>query len=1084
MSDFVPTDQVAREAIRDRVDVSMFVDAGAGSGKTTSLVARVVSLVSGGADMSRIAVVTFTEKAAAELRDRLRAGLERALLASPGEAGARYRDALTELDAAAIGTIHSFARRILSEHAIEAGMPPLVEVRTEIESSIAATTRWRDLSARLLDDATVADEVTVLLASGVGLDDLEKVVGWLDDNWDLIPAASGPAPTPVVAMVPVDAARRALEAIAAGCGDPSDSLRLKIGEAVASAARASSAAGNAEALRALGAVAAIKAGRAGLAGNWGGTAGKAAALAALETLKEAASEARAGYFDALTRRIVAWLGREVRASADRRRADGVLEFHDLLVLARDLVRSSRDARVALSEGYAHLLLDEFQDTDPLQIEIAARIAAGPDAPADLEWSELDIEPGRLFVVGDPKQSIYRFRRADIAVYLGARERFAQAAGGERLERLTTNFRTIEPVVRWVNEVFAPMLADSVPYDPLVAFRPAPLGGVGPAPVLRIGACHDDLNADAARDLEAAEVAGVIATALAERWSVADPHTGEERPVRPGDIAILLPARTALPDICEALDDARVPYESEASTRMYTGAYVADVLLAARAISNRNDRLALVSALRSPLFACGDDDLLRWKLAGHYLSLSDAVADDEAAGPVGAALLAMREWERAARTSTPAQILQRIVDERRVLERSADTTNAREAWSSVRRVIDRARAWSDATHGGLRDYLAWVEHDRAAVDRKSEPVLPETDLDAVRIMTIHAAKGLEFPMVVLAGGASVLTKTTNDPVLRGEGALEVRLGGSLETRGYGEAAGTEKERLREEAYRKLYVGATRARDRLVVSLHHTKRSRSNCFAGVLAEQLDAGAGAAVMDEWRLGEERPRYSVSPLGSGGAVESWDAFEARTSRAREAAARVFVTSPSGLEGTGDGTAVVTVEAVASVRGAEGAAAGRVAGPPDLRLGTAVHDALERISFASPDDVEPVAVAAAVRAGMPDAGDLVVALVRSALASTPVREAAGLEHWKESFVGGVSGDLLVEGYVDLMYRRANGSVVVVDFKTDDVPADALGARAAFYAPQVLEYARLVGAATGALVEARLLFLRRDGAAAVQVAVD
>ena len=162
---------------------------------------------------------------------------------------------------------------------------------------------------------------------------------------------------------------------------------------------------------------------------------------------------RGGVLDGCAHRLGSALRATTLAAADRRRADGRLEFHDLLVLARKVLRDPVQGpvvRAALHERYQRLLLDEFQDTDPIQIELAVRIAAAEPEHADEDaWRDVDVAPGRLFVVGDPKQSIYRFRRADISVFMAARERFAPGGPVE----LTANFRTVAPVIDWVNATF-------------------------------------------------------------------------------------------------------------------------------------------------------------------------------------------------------------------------------------------------------------------------------------------------------------------------------------------------------------------------------------------------------------------------------------------------------------------------------------------------------------------------------------------------------------------------------------------------------------------------------------------------------
>ena len=146
-------------------------------------------------------------------------------------------------------------------------------------------------------------------------------------------------------------------------------------------------------------------------------------------------------------------------AAEQRRREGTLEFHDLLVLARRLVRRSPSARRALHDRYTHLVIDEFQDTDPIQVELVTLIATGDDDVGDRPWTDLDVAPGRLCFVGDPKQSIYRFRRADVALFRAACERFAPS--GQPVS-LVQNFRTVPTVLQWINHVFGALMQGGPP----------------------------------------------------------------------------------------------------------------------------------------------------------------------------------------------------------------------------------------------------------------------------------------------------------------------------------------------------------------------------------------------------------------------------------------------------------------------------------------------------------------------------------------------------------------------------------------------------------------------------------------------
>ncbi len=336
--------------------------------------------------------------------------------------------------------------------------------------------------------------------------------------------------------------------------------------------------------------------------------------------------------------IGAIAARFVLDGARARAAAGTLEFHDLLVLARRLLATAPGTRRTLHERYRRVLLDEFQDTDPIQLEIAIRLTAAP-AEQGADASSLVPLPGRLFVVGDPKQSIYRFRRADIAMYLGAQRRL-----GAPGEFLTANFRSSRAVIDWVNGVFSRVIepADGVQpaYVALDVCRPGPTDHGSVTVLGVVPHADDELRAQELRQREADSVAAAVAAALRDGWLVGDGHGGL-RACRAGDIAILLPARTSLPMLETALARLDVAYRAENSSVVYVAPEVRDLMLALRAAADPTDELALLATLRSALYGCSDVELYDWRVAGGRWNLfADAPAglDDH---PVATGLADLR-----------------------------------------------------------------------------------------------------------------------------------------------------------------------------------------------------------------------------------------------------------------------------------------------------------------------------------------------------------------------------------------------------------------------------------------------------------
>ncbi len=1073
----------ARERKRICTDTAttLFVNAGAGSGKTAALIERVQTLVMrDGVRLSHIAAVTFTEKAGAELRDRLRAEFEKDL---GGPKKATAEQALDDLDGAAIGTLHAFGQRLLTEHSIAAGLPPIIEVLDEVGSSVAFDERWSELQADLLDDDGIAEPLLLGIAMGMKLEHVRSLALLLGKDWDLIEDRVLAAPPPPV-QVPDPAAfvarARTFVRLGETCTAADDKLLPRLHELAELLDLVESAPDSGSMLAGLDQIAQLVF-KNGQKGNW-------PVSSATDVRAEGnalATEARnmiGPVLDQCLRQVTTWVAHRVLDAAETRRREGKLEFHDLLVLPRNLLRRDAAVRAALSEDYQRLLLDEFQDTDPIQIELATRICGGAQADAP-RWQDVEVPEGRLFVVGDSKQSIYRFRRASIATYLDAEQHIGQPAS------LTTNFRTVDPVLRWVNAVFGTLIQPEPGGQPGYV----PLGcdradvGSGPAVTVLGAEAHTDLPrawAGVLRQREADDVAAVIRQALAERWQVFDKAQGW-RAARPDDIAVLVPARTSLPFLENALDAAHVPYRAEASSLVYQAAEVRSMLACAHAIADSSDSLALVTALRSPLFGCGDDDLWRWKRAGGTFAVWSTLDDSEplATGPVGSALTYLKGLSSRARWLAPSEVLGTIIADRRMFEVAATGTGprARDSWRRLRFVVDQARAWSEVSHGGLRAYLAWAAHQGQEVGRVAEAVLPETDAQSVKVMTVHAAKGLEFPIVILSGmtaqsrgrpGVSLLWPPT--------GGCAVKLTKTVQTGDYENAVPIDEQMDDLEKLRLLYVAATRARDHLVVSVHRVDGSTARTAA-----KLIAGAGGVTAAGASSFDGYP-FDDSGVGETSALlppPDYDEWLDGVLAAARSSAAVPAVSASGLEGT-------EPEIVLD----EAADAGHAKGPRDLELppwskgrygsaiGRAVHAVLQVIDLATGDGRTAAVAAQAVAEGVVGQEALVGKLVDSALASDVVRRAAAREHWRETYVGTVQEDgTVLEGYVDLIYRDEDGTLSVVDYKTDAVPAGAVSSRVTYYAPQMTAYCTALAAATSSPVSATLLFLNPETSMAVDV---
>jgi ATP-dependent helicase/nuclease subunit A len=1106
-----PPDSTARRRIVSDIATNLFVEAGAGAGKTSSLVGRIRTLVADGVAIDGIAAITFTEKAAAELRQRVRLELRKAAVDSTdSQLVGRFEAALDRLDHAPIGTLHSFARRLLNEFPIEANLPPGFAVLDELESNLAFEERWEDLLDDLLSVPEPAEGpvaggstfVQVCRFRNFGLQKaFRRIAADFHSNWDLVAERVSLDP-PADWYPSVTALVNALDAICHSDCPDGDRQTAVVGDA--RAAMASLTAGQSLISLLNGAEEAEKVCtrgvKAGNKANWKRDR-TVDDLEALRAQHACAADIAAQILKEATEYrkhlVGAVLGRWVLTSAQMRAREGTLEFHDLLVLARRLLATNRNVREQLHARYQRVLLDEFQDTDPIQLAIAVRLTSDPADPAhDSDWTALRPLPGRIFIVGDPKQSIYRFRRADIAQYLRAADQI-----GADTEYLTANFRSTSAVIDWVNTVFGEVIQyseDAQPgYQPLSVCRPENTNH-GSVHVLGVD-LHDDLDnrggADELRAREAADVVNAVATALADGWLVGDHDAVDDsrgidavqtpilRPCRPGDITILLPARTSLPALESALRSQGLPYRAENSAVVYTTNEVRHLMLALRAADDTTDELALVAALRSPLYGCSDVELFEWKQEGGRWTLWSDIPIELRNHRVALGIEHLRTLATRKTTEPPADLVAALVDERRVLDAALDDTEARDVWRRMRYVIEQARAWSDAGGHGLRRYLAWVRL-QAAESRAADTILPEHDHDAIRVMTIHAAKGLEFPITILTGLTTRPVRAGGYNVIWPDDTWGLA---HKDDDVFDEYKPVDEQMSDAERRRLLYVGCTRAVDHLVVSLHRLARNVADPTKMTSAELLEQSGAAAPEIASTVDSESEHYEP-PAGSSTELDWAD-------RDEWAAERASAFAMARRRDTISATAVAEQLAPSDLFAAA-PDAGLAKEPVDLDLppwqrgrygtavGRAVHAVLQFADLSTGHDIDAHASAQCAAEGIIGMDDTVAALSRSAISAPIVQAALEMQHHRELFVAADVGGKVLEGYIDLLVQTPDGPVIV-DYKTDQWPDhDERASRIEKYRRQLAAYGVALENVTGQPVAGGVLVRCRPDGAAEEIIID
>src|SRR3954468_1751115 len=819
------TDQASRDLIRGALDINILVEAGAGSGKTQMLADRMAAGVASGVyQIEHLAAVTFTRKAASELRGRFHLALEHRLEHAAAEEAARVRAALSNLERFFAGTIHSFCARLLRERPVESGVSPGFTELDEVQDLELRKRVWRDFitSARSAGDPVMLD----LLDTGVKPGDLDAAFSTICVNEDVeFPPGDGACPD-------VEAARKGLDAfwkelqkhlpatIAADTKCPIQKAAVQYRSRVrVERTRLDRPATVAALLEIWKCKSEITQNR------WASSAAEKRRLRDLinplhaEFRQQVVDRYLAQWRQYVYRLAVTLLTRARAHAAAERRRQNTLNYGDLLTLTAKVLRDNLSVRRALQRKYRHLFVDEFQDTDPVQAEIVFLLAAD-EQDASHDWRRLSLRPGALFVVGDPKQSIYRFRRADIEIYNTVRERFSDPATG-RVLPLTMNFRSVPSLCAWANQVFAQRFPkEPSRYSPRFAALDPKDGAAAAGGVFTVTHAGDRKDVGR-RDAEA--IAAYIRAEV----------DGGRR--RFSDFLILTrKRRNRIAPYAAALEALNIPIEVSGAGAFGESAEVATLTVLLRAIADPQDALSLIAVLRGPLFGVSDRELFAFKQSGGWFNVFPRATEREgfsraepASDHVTAALTALRQYYRWSRVLPVPAALERILEHTGYLALAATTPGGVEA-GDLLHAVDRVRQVVE-NGGSLADAADALEADSEASNEVESLPLEPGRTDVVRLMNLHKAKGLEADVVFLADPCGGLKPRVDVHIertgLKARGWFKIEKkqdgkpwGGKL----LGQHADWPAHELAERPYldceedRLLYVAATRARQMLIVS----------------------------------------------------------------------------------------------------------------------------------------------------------------------------------------------------------------------------------------------------------------------------
>ena len=845
MSEQAPAaDAAARHRIRHSLDESLLVEAAAGTGKTTELVARAVAVLrSGRGRVESLAAVTFSRKAAGELKLRLRFELDAARRAAGSDdERARLLGAIERLEEARIGTIHSFCAELLRERPVEAGIDPAFR---ELDEEDAATL-FRLAFDRWLQERLAAGSPALrrALARPTARTDRSPTEALRFAGWCLAERRDYPAPW---ARRPFDrageadamAARVAELAALLAQGPPGDALRVAlapVADRALALERAERAAGKrdydgleaslVDLSRRLGRWTHQKKG----SGRRFGPLERAAVVAERDRLAADLAAFRSHAEADLAAELRAELAGAVERYEALKAREGRLDFLDLVLRTRDLLLADRDARVHFQGRFTHLFVDELQDTDPLQLEVLLLLAA--DDPDERDWRRVRPAPGKLFLVGDPKQSIYRFRRADVALYQELRD--GLAARGVGVLGLTTSFRALRPLQQLANAAFAPEMTGDresaqAAYLPLDEHRPArpeqPAIVALPVPSpFKFRVANEAIEGS----LPAAVAAFVQWLLRDSGWTVADPEQGgAEVPVRAGHVALLFRQFASFGSdltrpYVEQLEARGLPHVLLGSRSFHQREEVETLRAALEAVEHPDDELSVFATLKGSLFALPDELLLRWRLEVGPLhpfrrSPDCRRAPDEPPSelaPVAEALALLAGLHRGRNQVPLPETLHRLLAATRAHAGFALRPAGEQVLANVSHVADLARSFELKGGISFRGFVDRLAEEAESATARQAPVV-ESSAEGVRLMTVHAAKGLEFPVVVLADLTSPLAQ--REPGEHADAARGLWAGRLLGCAPWEllEHADHEARLAAAEGVRLAYVAATRARDLLVV-----------------------------------------------------------------------------------------------------------------------------------------------------------------------------------------------------------------------------------------------------------------------------
>lgn len=923
-------DKEARERAESDLENTYLVDAGAGTGKTTVLVSRVMNiLLNEKSTLDRIVVITFTEKAAGELKFRIREEIDKQLKDANAKGNQKIKEtlsrAIADIEKAPISTIHSFCTSILKERPIEAGLTPNFEVADEFESAILFDEGWEEwLEAELSEEDKENEALKLAIKLELKLNDLRDIAKKIFDNRDFLWCIEDPAP-----------------------------------------------------------------------------------------------DAPA------TRKILWWLKGAVEYIEKLANERDVVDFQDLLLKTRNLLKNKKEVRRYFIEKYDYILVDEFQDTDPLQAEIVFFLAE--EKPIANDWSECKLKPGKLFLVGDPKQSIYGFRRADIEMYSEVKDIIEKQG---RIEALKQNFRTVKNIIDWVNKKFGEIIKESG-YQPQY-IKISPYRGEESQTertsvwFLNVPLPEDiskkEFSKDTIRKREAESVA-IFINSVVNNWEVWDKKSNGWRKLGYGDIALLFLTRTGLKFFERAFKKHQIPYISVGATTFLTKTEIADVINCLKAINNPQDNIAMIGALRSSFFGFSDEEIFLARENGLDFDYTKPMPQNEHVEIFEDAYRLLNKLHKKRNETKISSLIMELYDRTMAPAVYLGEQGEEQRIGNLMKIVEMAREFENISAFTFGMFVDYIENQQYASEGgEEEAMVWEADDPFVRLMTIHGAKGLEFPLVIIADHTLEKGRGKNNKWKiifdRKNNKVELIINAKM-TKGEELTLWDEEEvKNLAEVNRLLYVACTRARDYLILPC--SSQIRQNAFTDMLV--MERGQNEINPDELNRGTPSlPKESRKPvtINYSAELEKWRAE--KSEKLNKIMREDRFKSVTSLY-KGEQLPPIVAPSAEEKR----------------KIGSLVHSALEAIALepTKKDNIRETIEALNLEGLADIALERAVEMVNKALETNLLQRALKAKALQKEYpIVMEENGAIISGRVDLAFVE-DGGIVVVDYKTDEVATE------------------------------------------------